>query len=345
MEPIVALAERGWLPDPVVRMGIRRLVQTRLDQEDRGDPELQARAHSEFVRRVRDSPVAVASDDANDQHYEVPAELFALMLGPRLKYSCCYWDADTSDLAAAEDDMLALTCERAQIGADMSVLELGCGWGSLTLWMAERFPTTTITAVSNSAGQRRHIEALCESRGLANVRVVTADMNEFDTERRYDRVVSVEMFEHMRNYPELMRRIATWLEPGGLLFVHIFCHRAFPYFYESSGPNDWMAREFFTGGTMPSDDLLLYFQEDLRALDHWRIGGTHYARTLEAWLARLDADRPRALEVLRRDHGDAGARRQLQRWRLFLLACSELFNYRGGREWWISHYTFRRPAS
>lgn len=339
---LLEMAEQGWIPDVLVRVGIRRLLVERLREQAAGDAEARSLSFLRFVEAVRASPVAVATAEANQQHYEVPAPFFRVMLGPRLKYSSCLWPDNEADLAAAEDAMLALTCTRARLAGARRILELGCGWGSLTLWMAERYPDAAITAVSNSSGQRLHIEAECARRGFTNVEVVTANMVSFTPVGTFDRVVSVEMFEHMRNYPELMRRIASWLDPGGLLFVHIFCHREFAYFYEPTGPNDWMAREFFTGGTMPSYDLLPHFQEHLALVERWRIDGLDYARTLEAWLRRLDGGRDAALAVFEPHFARPGARRQLQRWRLFLMACAELFAYRGGREWFVSHYLFRR---
>ena len=342
MQFLLDMAERGWLPDPLIRMGIRRLTAQRLTEEDRGNPEAQAAAFASLLKTLADSPVAVSTDDANTQHYEVPPELFELMLGPHLKYSCCYWLDRSDTLEDAEVAMLELTCDRAQLEDGQRILELGCGWGSLTLWMAAHYPHAHITAVSNSHAQRQFIEARCAAANLSNVTVVTADMNDFAPEGTFDRVVSIEMFEHMRNYRELMHRIASWLDTDGSLFVHIFCHKRFAYLYEPSGPNDWMAREFFTGGTMPSDDLLLHFQEDLSIDEHWRASGSQYVRTLETWLDRIDAHRERALAVFLKDLSPAEAARQLQRWRLFLMACSELFAYRGGNEWWVSHYRFRK---
>jgi cyclopropane-fatty-acyl-phospholipid synthase len=341
---LIELAERGWLPDPLVRTGIRRLVAERLRQQTGRDPEEQADAMARLLRRMRESPIAVAPGAANDQHYEVPAEFFRLMLGPHLKYSCCYWPGADASLRQAEEEMLAITCERAELRDRQKILELGCGWGSLTLWMAEQHPRSHITAVSNSAGQRRFIESECERRGIGNVRVVTADINDFRPDTKFDRVVSVEMFEHMRNYEWLMQRIASWLEPDGMLFVHLFCHRAHPYFYEPSGPRDWMAREFFTGGTMPSDDLLLRFQQGLHLEEQWRVAGLQYRRTLEAWLERLDAQRSEALAILADVYGRDQAQRRLQRWRMFLMACSELFGYADGNEWYVSHYRFSARA-
>jgi cyclopropane-fatty-acyl-phospholipid synthase len=248
-------------------------------------------------------------------------------------------------LEDAEIAMLELTCERAQLEDGQRILELGCGWGSLTLWMAARYPHAHITAVSNSRAQRRFIEARCTAADLVNVSVVTADMNDYEPEGTFERIVSIEMFEHMRNYRELMRRIASWLDTDGSLFVHLFCHNRFAYLYEPTSPNDWMAREFFTGGTMPSDDLLLHFQEHLSIDERWCTSGSHYTRTLESWLDRLDLRREQALAVFMQDLSPREASIQLQRWRIFLMACSELFGYRGGSEWWVSHYRFVKRAA
>lgn len=336
------LAERGLIPDALIRFGIRRMLVGRIREEDCGDPERQCERETRLLDALRTGPIAVCTSDANVQHYEVPAAYFRLILGPRLKYSCCYWPDRHTTLEAAEATMLALTCERAQLCDGQSILELGCGWGALTLWMAEFYPNCRITAVSNSPMQREVIEAECRRRGLENVEVVTADMNDFSPPRRFDRVVSVEMFEHMRNYERLMARIASWLVSDGKLFVHIFCHRAFAYLYLPDGPNDWMAREYFSGGTMPSDGLLLRFQRELELERQWRVSGAHYQRTLEAWLARLDSQRTEVEAALASGDSPLPARRQAQRWRLFLMACAELFGHRGGSEWWVSHYLFRR---
>ncbi|MFN2424942.1 MAG: cyclopropane-fatty-acyl-phospholipid synthase family protein [Candidatus Binatia bacterium] len=342
MQHLIDLAEHGRLPDSLVRAGIRRLVRERAQQESRGDPAVRCQSMTRLLRRMDESPIAVGTGAANDQHYEVPAPFFHRMLGPRLKYSCGYWPTGETDLAAAEEEMLALTSRRAELADGQRILELGCGWGSLTLWMAERLPKASIVAVSNSSGQREYIESECRRRAIGNVRVVTADMNEFAPEGRFDRIVSVEMFEHMRNYRRLMQRISSWLEKDGKLFVHVFCHRSFAYFYEPSGPRDWMAREFFTGGIMPSDDLLLRFQEDMTLEEQWRVGGRHYQRTLEAWLEKLDQHRVVALDVLGELHGAEQAPRQFQKWRLFLMACSELFGFAGGNDWYVAHYRFVR---
>jgi cyclopropane-fatty-acyl-phospholipid synthase len=336
------LAEAGLVPDAAVRAGIRKLLAERLAEEERlhRDPA----AADRFVAMLRASPIAVETRAANDQHYEVPPAFFELALGRRLKYSSALWDGGVRDLDEAEERMLAVTCERARLGDGMDVLELGCGWGSLTLWMAERYPRSRITAVSNSRPQREHIEAKAARLGLGNVRVVTADMNVFEAEGRFDRVVSVEMFEHMRNYDLLLAKVARWLAPGGLLFVHVFSHRRYAYAFETEGAHNWMGRHFFTGGIMPSDDLFDRFDRDLVVCERTLVDGTNYARTAEAWLANLDARRDHALRVLRPVHGRDTAL-WFRRWRMFFMACAELFAAGGGGEWHVSHHLFEPRAT
>jgi cyclopropane-fatty-acyl-phospholipid synthase len=334
--------ERGWLPDPAVRWGIRRLCAERLRQQaaainDSGDSAALAR----FICRLQAAEIAQVPEKANAQHYEVPADFFRLMLGPRLKYSCCWWDDTVSSLAEAEDRSLRLTTHHAGVEDGMQILELGCGWGSLTLWLAHHFPRCSIVSVSNSAGQRTFIEAVARERGLSNVSIVTADMNVFDTGRRFDRVVSVEMFEHMRNHSALLSRIARWLEPDGQLFVHVFCHRRFAYEFETEGAANWMGRHFFSGGLMPSADLLPAIPSPFDLVENWRWSGMHYARTSEAWLANLDARRDEALHALQPACGGGDAARWLLRWRIFLMACAELFGYADGSEWGVAHYRFQ----
>jgi cyclopropane-fatty-acyl-phospholipid synthase len=342
---LVELAERGWLPDAVIRAGIRRRLRQRLQKESaEGRCASSGPVASRFADRLRCQPLVIQPAKANEQHYEVPARFFQLVLGRWLKYSCGYWPRTDMSLDASEVAMLELTCQRAEIEDGMQVLDLGCGWGSFTLWAAERFPACRVLAVSNSHGQREFIEAECGRRNLNNVEVTTTNVAEFDTHRRFDRVVSVEMFEHVRNYEILLHRIAAWLADAGKLFVHVFCHRSTPYTFEVGGEGDWMARHFFTGGTMPSIDLLPQFDRDLAVERQWCLDGTHYGRTCEAWLHKLDDNREAALQLLGQSCHSQEARRQLQRWRMFFMACAEMFNYRNGTEWGVAHYLFQ-PAT
>ena len=336
----IALAERGLLPDVLIRAGIRRLCAQRLREERADDPEAAWARFRALLSELRRAPVAIHTDAANAQHYELPPGFFELCLGRRLKYSSAYYPTGSESLDQAEDAMLALYGERAQLTDGQDILELGCGWGSLTLWMAERYPHARITAVSNSRPQRQHIEAQCRVRGLANVQVLTCDVNALDLPAgRYDRAVSIEMFEHMRNYRTLLGRIAAWLKPEGKLFVHIFCHRELMYPFEVEGEDNWMGRHFFTGGLMPAADTLLHFADDLVIEEQWRVPGTHYQRTSNHWLANQDRQRDAVMAVLREAYG-AEAALWFQRWRIFWMSCAELFGYRDGREWMVGHYRF-----
>ena len=339
----IELCERGYVPDVLTRIGIRRLCRARLREQEAADPERAWERFRAMLAELRASPVAIHTDAANAQHYEVPPRFFELCLGRRLKYSCCLYPRGTETLDEAEELMLALYAERAQLADGQAVLELGCGWGSLTLWMAARYPRMRIVAVSNSAPQREYIERQCRERGLGNVQVLTRDVNELALDQRFDRVVSVEMLEHVRNYESLLGRIAAWLVPGGKLFVHIFCHRELMYPYQAEGEDNWMGRHFFTGGLMPAADTLLHFQRDLRIEEQWRLPGTHYQRTAEHWLRNQDRHRDAVLEVLAAAYGPGEARLWNQRWRMFWMACAELFGYRRGTEWMVAHYRFVRP--
>ena len=336
MSMIIDMAERGLMPDAAIRAGIRNLLSKREKIES-----AQAVPLAEYIERLKREPVAVETGAANEQHYEVPAEFFVKTLGPRLKYSCCLYPEDSTSLARAEELMLALTCERAELADGQEILELGCGWGSLSIWMAEHYPKARILAVSNSNGQREFITARAAALGLRNLEVVTCDMNHFDPAgRTFDRAVSVEMFEHMRNYHELLRRVSTWLRPAGKLFVHIFTHRAFHYLFETDGDDNWMGRYFFTGGQMPSRGLLPAFNEHLECERQWTVNGKHYARTLEDWLVLADQRRKEVLPVFEKTYG-RDAKRWFQRWRMFYMACAELFAWDDGNAWDVTHYLFR----
>lgn len=335
----VEAIERGLVPDAVLRWAIRRLCRQRLREENA--PPAVDNARSAFRDSLQSGPIAHVPQRANEQHYELPPEFFAAVLGPHRKYSCCYFESVQSSLAEAEEAALAATVRNAGITNGHDILELGCGWGSLSLWMANHLPDSRITAVSNSVSQRRYLQAVARERRLGNLEVITADMNDFSTRKKFDRVVSVEMFEHMRNYQELLSRIASWLRPDGSLFVHVFCHRRLSYPFETEGPQNWMGRHFFTGGMMPSDDLLTQFDRSLKVVWQTRWNGQHYERTARAWLANLEANRADVRRILASVHGPTSARRWYHRWRVFFLAVAELFAFAQGTEWYVSHYLLK----
>jgi len=344
MSSLDSLLARGLLPDPLVRVGIRNLLSKKLREEGLGSLEERDARFAAFRAGLDASPIAINTSDANEQHYQVPTEFYLNVLGPRLKYSSGYWSGQHTTFLESEEAMLELTSRRAGLKDGQKILELGCGWGSLTLWMAEHYPNASITAVSNSYTQRLHIEAEAQRRELYNVRIITADMNTFEPPEpgTYDRTVSVEMFEHMKNYRELMKRIAGWLKPDGKLFVHIFTHREYAYHFEGVDPSDWITRYFFSGGTMPSHDLLLYFQDQLKIEEHWKVSGTHYARTSEAWLSTMDENKKMITPILEKTYGGDQAGKWRAYWRIFFMSCAELWGYRGGEEWIVSHYLFSK---
>lgn len=339
------LAERGLLPDVLIRAGIRRLCVQRL-REERGDGiEASSERFRATLDALRKSALAIHTDAANAQHYELPPRFFELCLGKRLKYSACFWDETTPDLNAAEERMLALYCERAELMDGQDILELGCGWGSLSLWMAERYPNSRITAVSNSNLQREFIQAKCLRLGFHNLHVVTQDVNQLElSAAQFDRVVSIEMFEHLRNYAQLFARISSWMRPAAKMFVHIFCHRELMYPFETTGDDNWMGRYFFTGGMMPAADTFLHFQNDLQIEQQWRLSGTHYEKTANAWLHNQDANRGEALRIVTDAYGEDTAKIWNQRWRIFWMACAELFGYANGDEWIVAHYRFAKTG-
>ncbi|HEY0864146.1 MAG TPA: cyclopropane-fatty-acyl-phospholipid synthase family protein [Lacunisphaera sp.] len=338
---IDALLEKNLLPDGLIRLGIRRLLRQRLAEIEHPSPAIQV---AQFAEALRPLPIAVNTTESKEQHYEVPTLFYQKCLGPRLKYSSGYYARGDEALAQAEEAMLALTCERARLADGLAILELGCGWGSLTLWMAEKYPHARITGVSHSRTQREHILAEAGRRGLANVSIITCDMNDFSAAAGgFDRVVSVEMFEHMKNWPRLMSNIARWLRPGGFFFAHVFTHSRFAYHFEVRDESDWMSKYFFTGGMMPAHGLFPHFQDDLRLVTDWKVSGTHYAKTSEHWLQNMDAHRAEIMPLFAQTYGARSAVKWWAYWRVFYLACAELWAFRNGDEWHVSHYLFRKP--
>ena len=340
MDKMISLIERGWVPDSLIRTGIRQLLRKRLSEEKIN---FKNKDHiSSFVGTLCARPIAVDTLKANDQHYELPPSFFNLVLGKYNKYSSCYWGDGATSLDEAEASSLKITCERAELSDDMDILELGCGWGSLSLWMAEKYPNSRITSISNSNQQREFINRAAKLKNLNNLTIVTCDMNCFDADTKFDRVVSVEMFEHMQNYERLMENISSWLNPNGKLFVHIFCHQKFAYFFSTEGSDNWMGRYFFTGGLMPSEDLLLKFQKKLSLDKQWRWNGRHYKQTSNAWLKNMDREKNNILPILEQVYGVNERNTWFQRWRIFFMACAELFGYSRGNQRLVAHYLFKK---
>ena len=338
---LIELAEKGMIPDYLIRAGIVKNCETRLHNESSTDNEHVSISKQSWVAQMKESPIALVPEKANEQHYEVPPSFFENVLGKHLKYSSGYWPDGTNTLDDSEDAMLKLSFDRAQLIDGNAILELGCGWGSFTCYMAKKLKNSKITAVSNSKDQKQHILNRCKDMGLKNIEVITADMNDFETDNGFDRVVSIEMFEHMRNYKKLLSKISSWLNDEGKLFIHIFSHESVVYPFEDQGEADWMAREFFSGGMMPSHDLLLHFQDDLKIDDLWRMSGTHYEKTSLAWVNKMDQNKDAIMKIFLDTYGD-DAKLWFQRWRIFFMSCEKLFGYENGSEWGVSHYRFKK---
>lgn len=340
----IDLAERGLVPDIILRPAIRARIGGILEQTD----EIMAEK-PDFLESLGEGPIAISTDAANQQHYEVPSNFFKFCLGPNLKYSCAFYEYKYAQLAFAEEAMFQLYAERAmlkgegseELSSNPEFLDLGCGWGSLSLWLASNFPEARITSLSNSSSQKAYIDSEADARGINNIEVITADINEVMFERRFDRVFSIEMFEHMRNYKALLRNLSQWLKPEGKAFIHIFCHRKLTYAFNADAENDWMARHFFAGGIMPSQDIFEYFAEDMKLLESWWVCGKHYSRTAQQWLKNLKGHKHEILALFQKEHAPKEAKKLYNRWRLFFLTCDEFFGYNYGDEWGVGHYLLK----
>lgn len=336
-----SLVASALIPDPFIRIGIRRLLAQRLVEISQGSDQALRTYKENFIKKCKESPIAVQTRDANEQHYEVPTEFYLTALGPNLKYSCAYFEHG-DDLGKAEERMLEKTVATARIHDGEKILELGCGWGSLTLYMARQFPNSQIVAVSNSKTQKEFIDKKAEKLGLKNIRIITADMNKFDIDEKFDRVVSVEMFEHMRNHQLLLQKVSSWLNPKGTLFVHIFVHKDTPYLFEVKDDSDWMSKYFFSGGMMPSDDYFTFYPEHFNIIDHVRYNGIHYSKTAEGWLENMDKNKEHVRAIFEKHYGKKEATKWIEYWRIFFMSCSELWKYNNGEEWFVSHYLMEK---
>jgi cyclopropane-fatty-acyl-phospholipid synthase len=337
-----SLLEKNKIPDALLRIGIRRLLKQRLADEKKENVESQQQQLMDLITELKNSPIAIETKAANEQHYEVPTEFYKYCLGKHLKYSSGYWKNGVTDIDTSEKDMLEITCERAELNDGQMVLELGCGWGSLSLFMAAKYPKSKFIVVSNSRTQKIYIDEQARQRNISNLEVRTIDINNFSIEVKFDRVVSVEMFEHMRNYQKLMQKVSEVLKEDGKLFVHIFTHKEYAYKFEVKDETDWMSKYFFTGGIMPSDDLLLYFNEHLTIEKHWQLSGSHYGKTSEAWLQNMDKHKKEIIPLFETTYGKGQAIKWWVYWRIFYMACAELWSYKGGEEWIVSHYLFKK---
>ena len=338
MRLAISAAERGIFPDWITQIGIRFLLRQRLREQRRMIAPGCEPSHQHLLDEMQRGPIAQATREANRQHYEIPAKFFSLVLGSQMKYSCCLWADGVNTLDAAEEAMLLLTCDRAGVSDGMRILDLGCGWGALSVWISKRYPSAQVLAVSNSDGQRRYIQSVRDRLGLSNLEVVVGDINSFQPNRLFDRIISVEMFEHMRNYNLLLTRLRGWLSPSGKLFVHLFSHHRYAYFFSDRNDADWMARNFFSGGIMPSASLLPHATRDFLLESQWAVSGRHYERTARAWLRNLDQNRQEIDMIFRTPESGSQERREAERWRLFFLACAELFGFQNGEQWQVSHY-------
>ena len=336
--PLIA---RGLIPDWILRRGVRSQGKERLNMMNKVDS---TKEYSKFINEASTGNIAVNTDDANNQHYEVDSEFFKYCLGKNLKYSCCFWDENTLDLDAAEDNMLEIYSQRAQITDGMSILDIGCGWGSLSLFLAQKYPKSEITGVSNSSSQKIFIDSVASERNISNLNIITRDINDFRTEEKYDRILSIEMFEHTKNTKKLMNLINDWLNPNGLFFMHVFAHKENPYYFDRDQKNAWMAKYFFTGGMMPNHNLFKDLKSNLEYQKSWILSGEHYERTSNAWLDKMDQNKSKILSLFERSNSSSVAKRKFHFWRLFYIACAEIFGYDNGNEWVVSHHLFKKSG-
>lgn len=339
---MLASLERNLLPDQVVRRLTRLLLSSRLRSGYRPSAHLQLSHLLHFAHSLREMPIAVSTEKAKSQHYELPTSFFKLVLGKHLKYSCCYFTDGTKTLEDAEKAMLELYCERAQVEDGHSILDVGCGWGSLSLFIATKFSNCKVTGICNSTTQKAHIDEQARDLQLQNLEIIVADISTFEMEASYDRIFSIEMFEHMKNYRDLLKKISNWMKSDSLLFVHYFCHKTFAYHFEDLNDDDWITRHFFTGGTMPSANLLLYFQDDVSIVNHWLVNGKHYSQTSEEWLKRMDKNISSIKPIIEETYGKESAVKWTVYWRTFFIAVAELFGYNNGEEWMVAHFLFKK---
>lgn len=342
MKLLTLLFEKNLLPDFLIRYYIRKLCADRLKQENKGDPNAQKEHFNNLLQQLSSGPIAVETKKANEQHYELPTSFFQLVLGKNLKYSSCLYDQNTKDLNEAEDKMLSLYCERAEIKDGHKILELGCGWGSLSLFMAKKFPNSPITVISNSKTQKTFIDTQAAERGIKNLTVITANINDFNINETFDRIVSIEMFEHMRNYKALFQKVAGFMKADAKMFVHIFCHKEYSYLFEVIDETDWMAKYFFSGGIMPGKNLFHQFSEHLKITKQWDVNGTNYEKTSLAWLQNMDRHKNKIMPILETTYGKADAVKWWVYWRVFFMSCEELFGFNNGKEWLVEHYLFEK---
>ncbi|XP_027354302.1 (S)-coclaurine N-methyltransferase-like [Abrus precatorius] len=339
---MLASLERNLLPDAVTRTLTRLLLATRLRSSYKPSSDLQLSDLVHFAHSLQEMPIAISTDKAKSQHYELPTSFFKLVLGNNLKYSCCYFSSASKTLEDAEEEMLKLCCERSNLKDGHTVLDVGCGWGSLALYIAKKYTSSRVTGICNSTTQKAYIEEKCLNLQLKNLDIIVADVSTFEMEASYDRIFSIEMFEHMKNYKDLLKKISKWMKDDSLLFVQYFCHKAFAYHFEDKNDDDWITRYFFTGGTMPSANLLLYFQEDVTVTNHWLVNGKHYAQTSEEWLKRMDQRMAFIKPIMESTYGKNSAIKWTAYWRTFFIAVAELFGYNNGEEWMVAQFLFKK---